>query len=72
MLGSTGKLYPRASSPTPLEHGAVVVYSLSDPDAWNAELLARKAWDWRYSRVEVLDFNHIGLLFLPGAALELP
>jgi hypothetical protein len=71
MLGSTGELYPRASSPTPPECVAVVIYDLSEPEAWNAALLARKAWDRRYSRVETLDLDHIAIVFLPGAAQEL-
>jgi hypothetical protein len=51
MLGSIGEVYPRASKPTPPEHDVVVVYDLSEPDAWDATLLPRKAWDRRYSRV---------------------
>ncbi len=61
------QVYP-TSSPTPPEHGTVVVYDLRDPEAWDAALLARKAWDRRYSRLEVLDNDHVAITFLPGAA----
>jgi hypothetical protein len=50
---------------------AVVVYDLSEPEAWNAALLARKAWDRRYSRVDVLDLDHIVIFFMPGGARKL-
>lgn len=63
------EVYPTGELPLP-GHGAMVIYDLSDSEAWNAALLARKAWGRRYSRVEVLDLDHIAI-FMPGGAREL-
>jgi hypothetical protein len=71
MLGSIGEVYPRARKPTPPEHGVAIAYDLSEPEGRYAALLARKGWDRGYSRVEVLDFDHIAIVFLPGAARDL-
>jgi len=49
----------------------VDVYNMSEPEARHAALLARKGWDRRYSRAQVMDLDHFAIFFMPGAAREL-
>jgi hypothetical protein len=51
--------------------GIIVAYDLADPDGWDAALQARRIWGKECSRVEVLDLDHIAIVFLPGAARRL-
>ena len=49
-----------------------VVYNLAEPEGWDAALRARKACGEQYSDLEVLDPDHIVIVFHPSATLESP
>jgi hypothetical protein len=44
----------------------IVVYDLSDPDAWEAARRHRALWGRLYTDIHALGYDHIALVFQSG------
>jgi len=50
--------------------GSLIIYDLSDVDAWEQAAEDREEWGRSRSEVHALDSDRIAIEFFPGAALE--